>query len=120
MVPKTINLEVFDQEEEDNADIPAPTFQVNAGTKDSLATPKLGSLKDIQKRAARSIKSSPDSAVELKIETFEKSWQAYLQTVELPTLKAILAQADLSLHHTRLMIKVGSNHSKSTVGQRKI
>jgi len=115
LVPKTINLEVFDQEEEDNADIPAPTFQVNAGTKDSLATPKLGSLKDIQKRAARSIKSSPDSAVELKIETFEKSWQAYLQTVELPTLKAILAQADLSLDHTRLMIKVGSNHSKNII-----
>ncbi len=109
-----IDLEVFDQDE-DSLPTPSPSFNSSAITRDALATPKLGSLKDIQKRAAQAIKSSADSAVELKIETFEKSWKQYQDRIELPTLKAILAQVELSLDNTRLLIKVGSSHSKNII-----
>lgn len=109
-----LEIEVFDQED-DNFGSNLPSFTENSNSKDALATPKLGSLKAIQRRAALSIKTSADSAVELKIETFEKTWQKYLEVIELPTLKAILSQADLSLDNTRLLIKVGSNHAKNII-----
>lgn len=109
-----IEIEVFDQEEE-TFNTSAPSYAESSGPKDALSTPKLGSLKDIQKRAAQAIKTSSDSAVEIKIETFEKTWQKYLETVELPTLKTILTQVELSLDNTRLLIKVGSNHSKNII-----
>ncbi|MEP7322639.1 MAG: DNA polymerase III subunit gamma/tau [Saprospiraceae bacterium] len=115
-VSKIIEVEVFDQSEEDNPDDDMPSFNPGLTSKDSLATPKIGSLKSIQKRAARSIKSSSDSAVELKIETFQKTWNQYLETSELIiSLKTILTQAELVLDKTKLMIMVGSNHAKNII-----
>lgn len=108
-----VEIEVFDQEEEES--IQLPTLKSSTPIPTSLATPRLGTLKEIQQKAAQSIKSSANSAVELKIETFERVWQAYLDTVELPTLKAILSQAELVLENTKLWIKVGSNHSKNII-----
>jgi DNA polymerase-3 subunit gamma/tau len=110
---KAVEIEVFDQHEDDTTDAAVASF---IPSKDSLATPKIGSLKDIQKRAARAIKSSSDSAVELKIETFQKAWDHYLESNDLiVSLRTILTQVELALDNYKLLIKVGSNHSKNII-----
>lgn len=110
---KAVEIEVFDQHEDDTTNSTVTSF---IPSKDSLATPKIGSLKDIQKRAARAIKSSSDSAVELKIETFQKAWDNYLESNDLiVSLKTILTQVELALDNYKLLIKVGSNHSKNII-----
>ena len=49
------------------------------------------------------------------MDTFVKVWNRYLESVELPTLKTILSQAELELDNTKLIIKVGSSHSKNII-----
>jgi len=115
-LPKTapVHLEVFDQESEGNPTM--SSVPINDLTpRGQYKTPKIGSLKDIQNRAAQSIKASDQSAVELKIETFEQAWREFLNTVEVPTLKAVLSQVDLVLDQTKLLIKVGSTHAKNII-----
>lgn len=112
--PSPVHLEVFDQDTEENQSHSSVPFAdpVSPG---QYKTPKIGSLKDIQKRAAQSIKATDQSAVELKIETFEQAWKEFLLTVEVPTLKAVLSQVDLVLDQTKLIIKVGSTHAKNII-----
>ncbi len=112
--PAAVHLQVFDQETEENPSLSPVPFPdpVSPG---QYKTPKIGSLKDIQKRAAQSIKASDQSAVELKIETFEQAWKEFLLTVEVPTLKAVLSQVDLVLDQTKLIIRVGSTHAKNII-----
>lgn len=109
-----VHLEVFDQDMDESQPSPSIPFTEPAGT-GQFKTPKIGSLKDIQKRAAQSIKATDQSAVELKIETFEQAWKEFLSTVEVPTLKAVLSQVELVLDQTKLLIKVGSTHAKNII-----
>lgn len=112
--PAPVHLEVFDQDAEENQ-VPSSAPFVDPVTPGQYKTPRIGSLKDIQKRAAQSIKANDQSAVELKIETFEAAWREFLNTVEVPTLKAVLSQVDLALDQTKLIIKVGSTHAKNII-----
>ena len=112
--PAPVHLEVFVQETEENP-LLSPVPFTDPGSPGQFKTPKIGSLKDIQKRAAQSIKASDQSAVELKIETFEQAWKEFLLTVEVPTLKAVLSQVDLVLDQTKLIIRVGSTHAKNII-----
>ena len=108
--------EVFDQFEEKSREEPyfgVTTFD-NVKEKE-FSTPKLNNLKAIQRKAAQAIKQTADSAVEFKLDTFVKVWNRYLESVELPTLKTILSQAELELDNTKLNIKVGSSHSKNII-----
>lgn len=109
--------EVFDQFDEKQVDLgySIAISKTSTSSNKELSTPKLNNLKSIQRRAAQAIKQSAESAVEFKLETFSKVWNQYLESVELPTLKTILSQAELELDNTKLKIKVGSSHSKNII-----
>ncbi len=114
--PSVIEAEVFDQIEEINLESNFSDFTPTiSNTNKELFIPKLNSLKAIQRKAAHSIKQSAESAVEFKLDTFIKVWNQYLESVELPTLKSILSQAELELDNTKLIIKVGSSHSRNII-----
>ncbi|MEP7269796.1 MAG: hypothetical protein ABI844_19425, partial [Saprospiraceae bacterium] len=110
-----IELEVFDQTEKEHKIADTYIQSESSVSKTEFSTPKFTSLKAIQKKAAQAIKSSSESAVELKIESFQAVWDNHLEGTELPTLKTILSQAELSLERTKLEIRVGSNHSKNII-----
>lgn len=107
-----VHLAVFDQEP---VDIPRPEAPTEQVAPHHYNTPKIRSLKDIQKKAAQSIQANPDSAVELKIETFEQAWKEFVDTVEVLSLKSVLNQVELVLEQTKLLIKVGSAHARNII-----
>ncbi len=107
-----VHLSVFDQEP---VDIPRPAAPTEQVAPHHYNTPKIRSLKDIQKKAAQSIQANPDSAVELKIETFELAWKEFVDTVEVLSLKSVLNQVELVLEQTKLLIKVGSAHARNII-----
>ena len=107
-----VHLAVFDQEP---VEIPRPAAPTEQAAPNQYTTPKIRSLKDIQKKAAQSIQANPDSAVELKIETFEQAWKEFVDTVEVLSLKSVLNQVELVLEQTKLLIKVGSAHARNII-----
>lgn len=107
-----VHLSVFDQEP---VEIPRPAAPAEQSVPNNYNTPKIRSLKDIQKKAAQSIQANPDSAVELKIETFEQAWKEFVNTVEVLSLKSVLNQVELVLEQTKLLIKVASTHARNII-----
>lgn len=112
---ENLDLQVFDQVEASSRIEIVSLTETSGPTLSAFNTPKLQNLKSIKQRAALAIKSNENSIIELKIESFTKVWNEYVENVELPTLKAILSQAELQLENTQLQIKVASSHSKNII-----